>query len=222
VNCDAVAELGRLAARHDRYVLHIGTDFVFAGDLDRPYAETDLPQPLSVYGATKLAGETALQVSGCRHAIVRVQWTYGANGNHFIRKLVERAAQSAELKVVADQVGAPTWTHDVARLLTAMLAQQTTGLFHYAATGYTSRFEVAQFALHELGLACRLVPCRTADFPTPARRPLNSRFDCRRIDSLFPGCRRPWEEAVREFLKEQPTSNAQRSTPNGVQASGRP
>ena len=200
VNADAVAALGKLAARHDRYVLHIGTDFVFDGTLDRPYAETDTPQPLSVYGATKLAGDTALQATGCRHAIVRVQWTYGANGNHFIRKLAERAAQATELKMVADQVGAPTWTRDVARLLVAMVERRACGLFHYAASGYASRLEVAEFALRELGLERPLIPCRTADFPAPAQRPLNSRFDCRRVDALFPGFRRSWQDALREFF----------------------
>ncbi len=200
VNADAVGRLGAWAARHRKYVLHISTDFVFDGQGDHPYSEDDPPCPLSVYGRTKLAGEQALADSGCRHAIVRIQWTYGAAGNHFIRKLLERARQTPDVKMVDDQVGSPTWTAEVAEALCFLLAHRVEGLYHFAAAGYASRFEVAEFAVRELGLSCRLARCRTADFPAPARRPLNSRFDCRRIDAILPKPRRAWEDALREFL----------------------
>jgi dTDP-4-dehydrorhamnose reductase len=158
-----------------------------------------------VYGASKLAGEQALQASGCHCAVVRVQWTYGAAGASFVSRFLERArAAEGPLRMVADQVGSPTWTRDVAGALTALLALRPTGLFHYAAEGAASRLEVAAFIARECGLARALEPCRTADFPAPARRPLNSRFDCRRFDALLPGRRRPWGTALLEFLRSLP------------------
>ena len=201
VNQEAVGVLGRLAAARGLYVVHLSTDFVFDGALARPYRETDLPHPLSVYGATKWGGELALQAAGCPSAIVRVEWTYGRARASFVSKVLARAAAGVELTMVTDQVGAPTWTGDVAAALTALLAQRATGLFHYAAAGYASRYEVAQAILELRGLTgIRLRPCRTADIPAVARRPLNSRFDCAAIDARLRGPRPPWREALARFL----------------------
>jgi len=209
VNSEAVKHLGELAARADMYVLHIGTDFVFDGAASGAYRETDAPRPLSVYGASKLAGERALTASGCRHAIVRVQWTYGRAGRNFVSKLLERAATGKELKIVADQIGAPTWTRDVAGALLELIEARVTGLYHYAAAGYASRFEVAEHILAELGLQRPLSPCRTSDFAAPAQRPLNSRFDCSKIDALLRRPRRPWRDALTEFLQESAVKSGQ-------------
>jgi dTDP-4-dehydrorhamnose reductase len=201
VNADAVGTLGAVAARRCVYVLHVGTDFVFDGALDRPYREDDEARPLSVYGATKLDGERQLQESGCRNTILRIEWTYGAAGANFVTKLLERARSGAAVKMVSDQVGAPTWTRDVAATLIELLDQQATGLYHYAAAGYASRLQVAQRILEECGLDTHLVPCLTADFSAPAMRPLNSRFDCRRIDALLNRPRPRWEDSLRAFLE---------------------
>lgn len=201
VNHRAVRTLGALAGARGVYVLHISTDFVFDGELDRPYRETDPPRPLSVYGATKLAGEQALAASGCAHAVVRVQWTYGHAGRHFIGKILARAAATDELSVVADQVGSPTWTQDVAAALGVLLAGRSEGLYHYAAAGYASRCEVAAAVLALCGIrGKRVKPCRTADFPAAARRPLNSRFECTRIEALLPAPRPHWHAALGRYL----------------------
>jgi len=202
VNATAVGRLGEIAARHGRFVLHVSTDFVFDGTLDRPYTEADATNPVNVYGATKLAGEQALAASGCRSVIVRVQWTYGAAGNSFVSKLLSRARAGAELNVVADQVGSPTWTRDVAAALLALAERSVTGLYHYAAAGYATRFEVAAQILQECGLDCRLAPCRTSDFPAAAARPLNSRFDCHRIDVVLGASRPDWRQALQAFLHQ--------------------
>jgi dTDP-4-dehydrorhamnose reductase len=203
VNHVAVGALGRLAAARGVYVLHISTDFVFDGTLDRPYQETDVARPLSVYGATKLAGEEALAASGCGQAVVRVQWTYGSAGQHFSGKIRTRARAGGGLSVVADQVGSPTWTRDVAAALVELLGQRAEGLFHYAAAGYASRYEVAAAALELSGLTgTRLTACCTGDFPAAAPRPLNSRFDCSRIDERLSAPRPHWREALGRFLAE--------------------
>lgn len=200
INADAVGTLGRLAAEHGVFVLHIGTDFVFDGTLDRPYAEHDAPCPLSVYGASKLAGERALTATGCEHLIVRLQWTYGAGGDNFITKCVERSRGRRELRVVNDQIGSPTWTRDSATALLDLLATRQTGLFHYAARGYASRSEVAAYAFDRLGVDCRVVPCSSNEFPTPAPRPLSSRFNCDKVDEVLGRPRPAWQDSVSEFL----------------------
>lgn len=201
VNTRAVARLGEMAAASDVYVLHVSTDFVFDGRQSRPYTETDTANPLSVYGATKLDGERGLTASGCEHAILRVQWTYGAAAGNFVTKILDRAAHSDVLRVVDDQVGAPTWTGDVAAVLRALLEQRHTGLLHYAAAGAASRFDVAAFILRECGFhGVRLERCQTADFATAAVRPLNSCFDCRRIDRVLARPRPDWHEPLAAFL----------------------
>ena len=202
VNATAVGELGRQAAARGVFVLHISTDFVFDGAGERPYDESCAPAPLSVYGMTKLEGERALAGSGCRHAIVRVQWSYGLNGVNFPVKLIERAAAGGELRVVDDQVGAPTWTRDIARALTALLLRREEGLYHFANAGYASRYETAVFIARRLGLSNAVIPCKTADFPVKARRPLNSRFDTRKIQAFLRAPIRPWQEALGKFLDE--------------------
>jgi len=202
VNATAVGNLGYLASKHGALVLHVSTDFVFDGALDRPYRELDEARPVSVYGASKLGGEAALAQSGCEHLIVRLQWTYGDAGVHFITKCVRRARENRELRVVSDQIGSPTWTRDVAAVFIDLLETRQAGLFHYAARGYASRAEVAEFAFRCLGVDGCVVPCRTAEFPTPARRPLNSRFDCEKIDAVL-RCPRPgWQDSLREYLNQ--------------------
>jgi dTDP-4-dehydrorhamnose reductase len=201
INADAVGRLGQLAAQHDRYVLHVSTDFVFDGAKPAPYTEADPPRPLSVYGASKWAGEQQLAASGCRHAILRIQWTYGRHGVNFVTKIVQRARQQAELSVVTDQQGAPTHTADVAVTLRRVLDAKLTGTYLYAAAGYASRFEVACTIVAQLKLPVTVRPCTTADFPAPAQRPLNSRFDCTRIDQALGLVRRPWQDALTRYLE---------------------
>jgi dTDP-4-dehydrorhamnose reductase len=200
VNAEAPGHLGELVAAAGKYMIHLSTDFVFDGKLDRPYREDDPARPLSVYGSSKLAGEQALLASGAAACIVRLQWTYGGGGRHFISKLLEQARGGKPLRVVADQVGSPTWTLDVSRAIMELLNLQATGLYHYAAAGTASRFAVAEFVLRELDLRVPLSPCVSSDFPCPAARPLNSCFNCSKIDGLLKLPRPPWQDSMRRFL----------------------
>jgi len=202
VNAEAVGRLGELARAGGKWVLHFSTDFVFDGRLDRPYAETDTPNPVSEYGRSKLAGERLLGSSGCDHCIMRLQWTYGANGNNFITKLVRRAAAGGTVSVVDDQVGAPTAVGEVAKAACRMIEGRVTGLYHFAAAGYASRYDVAAFVFERLSLPARLQRCRTADYPSPAVRPLNSRFDCSRIQALLDESIAPWQEPLAHYLRQ--------------------
>lgn len=201
VNGRAVGALGAAAKERGAFVVHISTDFVFDGRQTRPYVETDLPNPINAYGRSKLEGERALQHSACAHVILRVQWSYGSHGANFISKIQERVRRSAELKVVEDQVGAPTWTADVARAIAVLIRDRREGLYHFANSGYASRFEVALFLATQLTLPTRITPCTSEAFPTPALRPKNSWFDTAKIQSILDDPIRSWQEALAEFLR---------------------
>jgi len=202
VNATALKTLGKLAAGSDKYLVHISTDFVFGDLTDEPQNENNPTNPLSVYGATKLAGEQNLLASGCKCAIIRVQWSYGSKGNNFITKILELAKKLPELKVVDDQTGAPTWTKDMARAIMDFLTKQTQGVYHFAAAGYTSRFEVAKAIVEHFKLNTKLTPCKSSEFPTPASRPKNSKFDCAKIDKVLSFERPKWQDSLKKFFAE--------------------
>ncbi|MBU4212550.1 MAG: dTDP-4-dehydrorhamnose reductase [Verrucomicrobia bacterium] len=204
VNGRAVGTLGAAAKERGAFVVHISTDFVFDGRQTRPYVETDPPNPINAYGRSKLEGERALQHSACAHVILRVQWSYGSHGANFISKIQERARTGAELKVVADQVGAPTWTLDMARVIAVLIRDRREGLYHFANSGYASRCEVARFIAAQLTLPTKITPCTSEAFPTPALRPKNSRFDTAKIQSILDAPIRSWQEALAEFLRTGP------------------
>lgn len=201
VNAEAVGELGRFACEADKWVLHISTDFVFDGRLDRPYRETDEPNPIGRYGGSKLAGERLLVASGCRHCIMRVQWTYGANGKNFVTKLLELSKSRKELRVVDDQVGSPTATTEAAKTICELVKKQPQGLFHYAADGYVSRFETAKFIFDKMKITVDLKSCTSDEFESAAKRPLNSRFCCDKIRALLTEPIKPWQKPLEEFLE---------------------
>jgi len=202
VNCDALYTLGKAAKLANKYILHISTDFVFGDDGDQAMDENFKTNPLSVYGSTKLDGETALTNSGCRCGIIRVQWTYGEHGNHFISKIAELATKLDALKVVDDQFGAPTPTTSVANAVISFIKNETEGLYHFAAAGYSNRFEVAKVIIKTLNLQTTLSPCDSGEFSAPAKRPLNSRFNCDKIDQVIDFIRPNWKDALEEFLQK--------------------
>jgi len=200
VNATAVGTLGSLAKQKNIFVVHVSTDFVFDGQSERPYVETDPPCPLNVYGDSKLKGEQLLEQTGCSCAIMRVQWSYGRNGNHFIAKLLERARRGSDLKIVNDQVGAPTWTVDMAKAIRCLIRERCQGLYHFTSRGYASRFDVACFVAEQLGLQNSITPCASDAFPAKAVRPKNSRLDTTRIQSVLDHPIRHWQDALSEFI----------------------
>jgi len=201
VNGEAVGKLGFAAKEAGVWVLHISTDFVFDGKSRRPYVETDPPHPINIYGASKLAGEELLVESGCRYCIMRVEWTYGSGGNNFVTKMIKRARTSRRLKVVDDQIGSPTATAEIAKVICKLLPKKPEGLFHFASAGCVSRFEMAKFIFDKLNMFVDLNSCKTAEFPTVAARPLNSRFDCSKIEALLGEPIAPWQVPLERFLE---------------------
>jgi len=202
VNAAAVGRLGAIAKDADKWLLHISTDFVFDGRLNRPYVETDIPNPINEYGKTKLAGEQLLGESGCRHCLIRIEWTYGSHGNNFVTKIIRRAKSDKTLKVVDDQVGSPTATTEVAKVICKLLQKKLEGIFHFASAGYVSRYEMAKFIFDRLSMNVNLLPCKTSDFVSAAARPLNSRFDCSKIKALLDEPIEPWQVPLEHFLRQ--------------------
>ena len=200
VNAEAVGRLGALVKEANAWLLHVSTDFVFDGRSDRPYVETDPPNPVNEYGKTKLAGEQLLGQSGCHHCIMRIEWTYGAAGNNFVTKLIKRAKTDKELRVVDDQIGSPTATTEVAKVICELLRIKPKGVFHFASAGYVSRYEMAKFMFDNLSIDVTLLPCKTSDYVSAAVRPLNSRFDCSKIEALLNEPIEHWQGPLERFL----------------------
>ncbi|MFC4822523.1 dTDP-4-dehydrorhamnose reductase [Dokdonella ginsengisoli] len=223
VNHRAVAEIGAWAKASGALVVHYSTDYVFDGSgLDgrgtRPYREDDPTAPLGVYGRSKLAGENALRDSGAAHLIFRTAWVYAAHGHNFLRTMLRLGAEREELRVVADQIGAPTPARWIARVTAEAVARHQAaladggpvpeGIFHLVAAGRCSWFEFAEAILHgaaERGLiarAPRVLPIATADYPTRARRPAWSVLDCGRLKSAFGLELADWRAGLGEVLGE--------------------
>lgn len=211
VNSDAPTLIGELAAEADIPVIHYSTDYVFSGDAKRPYREDDPPAPLGVYGETKLAGELGLLDSGAEVLILRTSWVYGGRGQNFLLTMQRLFREKAELNIVDDQIGAPTWSRMIAEATAQILAQtlvdgfrfgQKGGLYHLTAGGRTSWYGFAD-AIRELQRAsCRIHPIATSEYPTPAQRPLFSLLDNTRLLETFGICLPDWRESLKLCIEE--------------------
>ncbi len=193
INATAPGILAEEAKRLDALLVHYSTDYVFDGGKPTPYVETDPTCPINIYGQTKLAGEEAIRASGCRHLILRTSWVYGMRGANFLRTMLRLAQERDELRVVADQIGAPTWSRMIAETTALMLARHRdqAGIYHFVAGGEISWHGFAEAIVargHALGLIAKTPVVHritSAEFPTPARRPANSRLDCGRLREDF-------------------------------------
>jgi dTDP-4-dehydrorhamnose reductase len=202
VNAEAAGRLGAIVKEADAWLLHLSTDFIFDGRLDRSYVETDLPNPINEYGRSKQAGEHLLGQSGCRHCIMRVEWTYGKGGENFVTKLIQHAKAYKLLKVVDDQTGSPTATTEVARVICKLLRIKPEGVFHFASSGYVSRYGMAEFIFDKLSMDVNLLACKTSDYTSAAARPLNSRFDCSKIEALLDEPIESWQIPLADYLRK--------------------
>jgi len=218
VNAEAPGVLGEEAARLGALVVHYSTDYVFRGDKDGAYTESDTPDPQSVYGRSKHEGEMALAAANPRHLILRTSWVVGAHGGNFAKTMLRLAAERERLSVVADQFGAPTSAALLADLTAQLVRQHQRegaeqfpyGTYHVAASGETNWHEYARFVIAEALAAGRLLkttpdavaPLTTEQYPTPAKRPLNSRLNTARFQETF-GLRLPhWREGLRHVLQQ--------------------
>ncbi len=195
VNGDAAGNVARCGVP----VVHVSTDYVFAGDARRPYVESDEPAPRTAYGRSKLAGERAVREAGDHHAIVRTAWLFGEGGRNFVDTMLRLGAERDEVSVVFDQIGSPTWTGHLAPALVELAERGGSGVFHAAGDGACSWFELAIEAMRLRELDCRVVAVTTEEFPRPAPRPAFSVLRTERED----GIRLPdWHEGVAQHVKE--------------------
>jgi dTDP-4-dehydrorhamnose reductase len=206
INAEAPRILAEEAAARNAAVLHFSTDYVFDGAKPTPYIETDPTNPLSVYGRSKLAGEQALAASGAPHVILRTSWVYGATGKNFLLTILRLAAEKPELKIVADQHGAPTWSRDLATLARHIVDQYTpdavpSGVYHATSQGETTWHGFASAAVRRRNLPARILSIPTSGYPTPALRPANSRLNCDKLAATF-GTRLPdWQASLAAVLE---------------------
>lgn len=213
INATAAATLAGETARHGIPLIHISTDYVFDGRKGDPYAETDATAPLSVYGQSKLAGERAIAAANPRHVIVRTSWVYSPHGRNFVKTILRLAAERERLTIVDDQRGCPTAARDVARacrdIALACASQPENGpygIYHYSGQGETTWFGFAkailQMASTHLTRLPEIVPISTAEYPTAAMRPLDTRLDCSAIVRDFGIALRPWRDALGETMDD--------------------
>jgi dTDP-4-dehydrorhamnose reductase len=191
LNAEVPRAIGAWAAERGAAVIHFSTDYVFDGSKESPYVETDEPNPVSAYGLSKLGGDEALLASGCDAAILRVSWVYGLRGSNFLLTMRRLMSERDELNVVDDQFGAPTWSRSIAQaaslvayrlLRPSSVETRPSGVYHLSPGGSTSWFGFASAVRDALSLECRLNPIPTSGYPTPARRPANSRLDSGRLE----------------------------------------
>lgn len=206
VNATGPGILAEEARSINALVVHYSTDYVFDGTKGSPYVETDTPNPLNVYGKSKLAGEQAIQQVGGTYIILRTAWVYSMSAASFVGKVLQWSRQNETLKVVSDQVSNPTWARGLAETTALMLARPglgvKVGLYHLAGHGHASRFEWAQRIVendpkrHEQTIRA-VEPAKTDDFPTPAQRPLFSALNCESFEKTFGLYLPAWQDALK-------------------------
>jgi dTDP-4-dehydrorhamnose reductase len=206
VNCDAPAAMARACAKKGLPFLHISTDYVFDGSGDQPF-EPDHPQaPLGAYGRTKLAGERAIRAAGGVYMILRTSWVVSSHGSNFVKTMLRLGAERDSLNVVADQIGGPTPAADIAGALYVMasglISGKPGGVYHFAGAPDTSWAGFAREIMVRAGLGCSINDIPTSAYPTPARRPLNSRLDCSGLQAAFGIARPDWRAGLDKILQE--------------------
>ncbi|WP_054891692.1 MULTISPECIES: dTDP-4-dehydrorhamnose reductase [unclassified Pseudomonas] len=211
INAEGPRVLAEEAARLGAPLIHYSTDYVFDGNKTTPYVEDDPVHPLGVYGQSKLAGEQAIAAVGAEHLILRTSWVYSLHGRNFLLTMQRLLQERPQLKVVDDQIGAPTWAGTIAASTRAMIERWQAGqagawgTYHLTAQGETSWFGFAQAIAEQLkarDLPCaELLPIPSSEYPTPARRPLNSRLDCSRLAREWQVSQPHWQQALIDCLK---------------------
>lgn len=204
--------LATAAERIGAGLIHISTDYVFDGTHSSPYLETDPTQPLGAYGASKLAGEEAIRSTCSQHMIVRTAWVYGARGqSNFVKTMLRLGSSREEVRVVTDQIGAPTWARDLATAIAELashLTVETAGTYHFTNSGVASWYDFAVAIFEEaraLGFPLqveRVVPITTLEYPTPARRPAFSVLSLKKTSALLGTYPSHWRQGLRKMLAE--------------------
>lgn len=215
INVSAVEALALIAKEKNITLIHISTDYVFAGDNFKPYVETDPTAPHGVYGQTKLDGEIALlAINPDNSAIIRTSWVYSEFGNNFVKTMLRLGKDRTELGVIYDQIGSPTYARDLAAAILAMighptgLAHKGTEIYHFSNEGVCSWYDFAKAIFELSGITCHVKPIETKDYPTPAKRPHYSLLNKAKIKTHFDLNIPYWKDSLRDCL-EALTGNQQ-------------
>ena len=206
INHQAVAALAALAKAQGLYLIHISTDYVFAGDSHRPITEEETPRPQSVYGRTKLLGEDAIRRTGGRALILRTSWLYSTYGANFLKTMCRLMQERQELSIVFDQIGTPTYARDLARFLVSYLEQdkgtRQEGTYHFSDEGVASWYDFAEAIRHRMGYSCQLHPIRSEQYPTKATRPSYSVLDKAKLKRDFGIILPHWQTSLEDCLNQ--------------------
>jgi len=217
VNSHTPGEIANYCKKNNVPLIHFSTDYVFDGDKNALYTEEDIPNPINIYGKTKLDGEFSIIESGCDYLIFRTSWVYSMRAGGFVNKVIQWAQQNEVLRIVDDQIGNPTWARMLAVLSTQFVGnfydeyktflKENKGIYHLAGGGYASRYEwtkaiIKNFPLDTKSIVKRIIPAKTTDFLTPVRRPLFSALNCNKFEKKFKIIIPEWKYSLKLLLNK--------------------
>lgn len=204
INATAAGYLAEAMRARAGLMIHISTDFVFMGGCCGLLTETAQPQPINAYGRTKLAGERAIEASGCNYMILRTAWLYSEYGRNFVKTILRLSAERDELRVVSDEIGSPTYAGDLAEAIAEIIRTQNFvgGIYHYTNLGECSRWEFAREICRLAGRTVTIHPCQAEDYPSAVRRPKSAVLDKNKIQNRLGLTIPPWKESLKRCIDE--------------------
>ena len=202
INAQGAKNLAIVCSEFDTILIQVSTDFVFDGEKTEPYTETDVANPISVYGASKLQGEVEIQKTYKKHFIIRTSWLYSEHGNNFMKTMLRLAETRDEISVVSDQIGTPTYAGDLANVILKIITSNTRsfGLYHYSNEGETSWYDFAKAIFEASNLKIKVNAIKTEAYPTPAKRPVYSVMDKTKIKSVLKMKTLDWQDSLKKAI----------------------
>ncbi|WP_343208375.1 dTDP-4-dehydrorhamnose reductase [Anaerolentibacter hominis] len=202
VNAEGACNLAAAAAENGCVLVHISTDYVFDGTAKEPYTEDSVPNPVSAYGRTKLAGEKAVMESGADYFLIRTAWLYG-EGKNFVRTMLRLSETNPEVRVVADQYGSPTSALELARMIAFLIQTDEYGLYHGTCEGVTTWYEFAEEIFRLAGKDTKVIPITSDQFPSAAKRPAYSVLENKRLNERFAYRMSSWQDALAQYMEHE-------------------
>lgn len=202
VNVNGTKYLAEISNEINSKFMYISTDYVFDGQGDKPFKETDKPNPIGYYGKTKYIGENIVTELLKKFFIIRVSWVFGINGNNFVKTMLKLSKSNKEIKVVCDQIGSPTYTFDVSKLILEIIQSDKYGIYHATNEGFCSWAEFAKEIFKQSGINVKVNSIKTEEYPTRAVRPKNTRLEKNKLRENGFNPLPTWQDAVRRYLKE--------------------
>jgi len=202
LNATTPGILAKLCKDKNATIVHFSTDYVFDGKNKIAYSEFNKPKPINYYGKSKLAGEENIKKNTENYLIIRTAWLYGASGNNFVKKILSMCKEKETIKIVNDQFGSPTYTKDLSKMTWKIILSKKTGLFHVTNQGFCSWYDLANKVIELANIPKNIIPCTSNEYPTPAKRPQNSKLKNLQLIKYKIPLLRPWDRALKDCLKE--------------------